>query len=131
MIAPHDPLRVWLASAAPTASESAVAPCGALHVNGFGAAGLRVETRLTVPDRVFGRVAVGFESFIDPCCCANARAVVAGTPASAASSAIDGQRKKRDGEIASRAEQAKRRLRHERRRGNIGTGLDLEEDSFS
>jgi hypothetical protein len=41
MIAPHSPLRVWLDSALPTASASALAPRGALHVGAEDAAGCR------------------------------------------------------------------------------------------
>ena len=46
MIAPHSPLRVWPASAVPTASDSAVAPCGADQVRRAGAAGFRATVLL-------------------------------------------------------------------------------------
>src|SRR6185436_10938472 len=87
MIAPHVPLLVWLASAAPTASERALALRGAVHVRRVGAAGRRVDARLTVPDREGGRVDRDVPVFISvdgPACTTNACAIErTGIPASA------------------------------------------------
>src|SRR5678816_1047517 len=87
MIAPHVPLLVWLASAAPTASERALALRGAVHVRRVGAAGFRVDVRLTVPDRAVGRLGRDVPVFVSvdgPACTANVCAVErTGIPASA------------------------------------------------
>jgi hypothetical protein len=98
MIAPHDPALVWLANVAETASESAVALRGALHVKGLDAAGLRVAVRLTFVDLAGGRFwrgTTGPESFAEISCVTPARAVEttgAAAPAVALAARLSGTR---------------------------------------